>query len=174
MMLSSPALEKLLDELGSDEKISDVQKEWGQDVREKPLELTAMIGYLRGISLHENLALKFEGLKFAKFINEEKLTINIISLIRHTQSHTIGDEKGLKPVLPDKIIQEKVALIRNNTHNLWHLCCGHDIVHILAFALRKTIGSAGHIEPDHVERCLRLAYKQTYFMRTLLYAAIQN
>ena len=78
MLIKSAAFDKLLKERGSEEKIAAFPK----DIRETLLKLGQEIGKLRLLSLRNKLDLKFEGLKFGKFIDKEKLSINIDELIR--------------------------------------------------------------------------------------------
>ena len=78
MLIKSAAFDKLLKERGSEEKIAAFSK----DIRETLLKLGQEIGKLRLLSLRNKLDLKFEGLKFGKFIDKEKLSINIDELIR--------------------------------------------------------------------------------------------
>ena len=134
------------------------------------------IGYLRWISLRENLSLKFEDLKFEKFINREKLTINIAQLIKIAQSHTSNNRGSYKPPLKDDEIHVKIQQLSSNSHDPWHVCCGHDVINILSIGLCKAIGSnnSKEVKSDQLEMCLRLAYEQSYFSQTQLYLAIQN
>ena len=88
MIINSLALEKVLDEFGSAVKIKDLVNKCKKDIRSLLLACAMPIGYLRWISLRENLSLKFEDLKFEKFINKDDLTIDIMQLIRIVQSHT--------------------------------------------------------------------------------------
>ena len=58
----------------------------------------------------------------------------------------------------------------------WHVCCGHDLVHILAVGLQKAIGthSAQTASAELVEKWLRLAYEYAHFRKTQLYSSIQQ
>jgi Protein of unknown function (DUF4435) len=62
MLIKSPALEKVLRELGSEEKITN----FGKDVRKTLIDIGKTIGYLRWVSLKHSLSLKFEDLTFSK------------------------------------------------------------------------------------------------------------
>jgi len=70
MIINSPALEKVLVELGSTEKISKLEKTYKKDIRSLLLESAMPIGYLRWVSLREKLSLKFETLKLDRFIDK--------------------------------------------------------------------------------------------------------
>jgi hypothetical protein len=176
MMINSPALEKVLAELGSIEKIAKFEEKYQKNIRSLLIECAIPIGYLRWVSLREKLSLKFEALKFEKFIHKEILTIDTIQLIRIVQSHTTANIGPHKPSLKDDELHGRIQQLSSDSHDSWHVCCGHDVVSILSLGLRKAIGSNNSqgVETDHVEMCLRLAYEWSYFSQTQLYAAIQN
>jgi hypothetical protein len=173
LILNSLALEKVLSEFGSADKIQDLVDKRKKDIRSLLLACAMPIGYLRWISLRENLSLKFEGLKYEKFINKDVLTVDIVQLIRLVQSHTAGSSGSQKPLLKDSDLQDKMEQFSRDTHDPWHVCCGHDVVAILSLGLRKAIGSSKIAEPDLIEKCLRLAYEHAFFSQTQLYAAMQ-
>ncbi len=161
MMINSPALEKVIVELGSMDKISKFEETYKKDIRSLLVECTMPIGYLRWVSLRENLFLKFEGLRFERFIDKEKLTIDTIDLIRIVQSRTSDNRGSYKPPLKDDELHAKIQQLSSDSHDPWHVCCGHDVVTVLSFGLRKAIGSNNSkgVESDQIEMCLRLAYE---------------
>ncbi|NEP15226.1 MAG: hypothetical protein F6K14_34670 [Symploca sp. SIO2C1] len=65
---------------------------------------------------------------------------------------------------------------KSSSHDPWQVCCGHDLVEILSVSLRKTFGSnkAAEVEPNRLERNLRLAYEKAYFLKTHLYLKIRT
>ena len=163
----------MLSEFGSADKIKNLVDKRKKYIRSLLLACAMPIGYLRWISLREHLSLKFEDLKFEKFINKEDLTIDIMQLIRIVQSHTTGQKDSQKPLLKDSDLHDKIQQLSCDTHDLWHVCCGHDVVMILSLGLRKALGSSKIAEPDLIEKCLRLAYEHAFFSQIQLYAAIQ-
>jgi Protein of unknown function (DUF4435) len=171
MLIQSPALEKVLAEFGSEDKIARFVTTHGKDVRSFLLESVQSIGYLRWLSARENLSLKFEGMGFEKFVEKDTLKINILKLIRLVQGRSVAPTAQKRSL--DTDIHEKVKLLSNDSHDLWHVCCGHDITCILSFGLQKAIGSK-RMEPDMVEICLRLAYEYTYFRQTKLYISVKQ
>jgi Protein of unknown function (DUF4435) len=164
MLLNSPALEKLLAEFGSEEKIGNL----GRDVRSVLLETAMTVGYLRWISQIDELNLTFDGITFSKFINDQTLQIDEDKFIQEVKNKS--QAFGLKSAdLKQRLIDE-----RSCNHDLWQVCCGHDLVEILSLSLRKTIGSAkaSDVEPSNLERSLRLAYEEIYFHKTQIYLSI--
>jgi hypothetical protein len=173
MIVQSPAFEKVLAEFGSEKKIAKLVEKYGKNARSLLLDCAMPIGYLRWVSIRENLSLSFEELSFEKFIDKETLTINVLKLIRFVQSRSASGGKGQKQSLDD-VIHSKTKQLSSDTHDPWHVCCGHDVVCALSLGLRKVIGSAKVIEPDMLEICLRLAYEHSHFRNTQLYISIQR
>ncbi|MCZ8065714.1 MAG: DUF4435 domain-containing protein [Microcystis sp.] len=166
MLIKSAAFDKLLKERGSEEKIAAFSK----DIRETLLKLGQEIGKLRLLSLRNKLDLKFEGLKFGKFIDKEKLSINIDELIRSIKNHS------QKLSLDEQQIKQDLSVISDENHDPWQLCCGHDFISILASALCKVLGTwnANDLKKEDLERELRLAYELSYFYQTQIYQLMVN
>jgi len=166
MLIKSAAFDKLLKERGSEEKIAAFPK----DIRETLLKLGQEIGKLRLLSLRNKLDLKFEGLKFGKFIDKEKLSINIDELIISIKNHS------QKPSLDEQQIKQDLSVISDENHDPWQLCCGHDFISILAIALCKVLGTwnANDVKKEDWERELRLAYELSYFYQTQIYQLMVN
>jgi hypothetical protein len=167
MLLNSPALDKVMRELGSKEKISN----FGKDILTTLLEAGENIGYLRWTSLKFNFNLKFKKLSFSKFIDTKTLTIDISILIKVVKDHS------KKQKLPDKDIKSKLETLKKyDSHDLLQVCCGHDLIRILSIALCKTWGTQNNndVKPEKLEMNLRLAYEASYFQTTQLYKSIQE
>jgi hypothetical protein len=169
MMLKSPALEKLLSERGSEAKLDKFVIVKGKELREALLEEGLHLGYLRWVSLRYGHALRFEGLKYRAFTDLTTLTIDQSKLIKVVKNHS------QKLHLSDQELQQQIEAIRDETHNKWHVCCGHDLICLLLVGLHKAIGSYDwkEIEPEILERDLRLAYESAWFRDTRLYASIR-
>jgi Protein of unknown function (DUF4435) len=165
MLLDSPALDKLLAEFGSPEKIT----KFG-DVRAALVAAGMSIGYLRWISQCNRLSLTFNDIKFSKFINEQSLQIDELKLIQEVKN------KSQALALDNRELQQRLTNQKNDSHDPWQVCCGHDLVEILSLSLRKVIGTKKptDVESDSLERALRLAYEEAYFRKTQLYAAIEQ
>jgi len=164
MLLNSPALDKVITEFGSEDKIN----KFSPDIRIAILESGKPIGYLRWISQIRGLNLKFEGITFSSFIDKITLKIDQLEFIRevknNSQAHSLKNED----------LQQQINTKKLNEHDPWQICCGHDLVEILSLGLCKAIGSAkaSDVEPKSLERSLRLAYEETYFYNTQVYLYI--
>lgn len=171
LMLKSPVFDKILDEFGSEEKLSEQEA----DLRGVLLRLGQPLGYLLWISLREDLGLSFEGLEFRKFIDDRKLTLNEAEMLKTVKNRSSPQAKAKIPDLSQ--LQDKIQAYQQEEHDPWQVCCGHHLVAILALALQKAIGTnnAKDVDPKTVlDRELRLAYESPYFRETKLYAALQT
>ncbi len=166
MLLNSFALDKVIAEFGSEEKIN----KFGRDVRTALLEASMSLGYLRWISQRDGLNLTFNGITFSKFIDEQSLQINEFKLIQEVKN------KSQAFSLQNQKLQQRLTNQKSGNHDPWQVCCGHDLVEILSIGLRKAIGSikASDVEPDSLERNLRLAYEEAYFYKTQIYLDIRT
>lgn len=163
MLIDSPALDKVMAEFGSEEKIAKLQL----DVRTSLVEAGISIGYLRWISQSDGLNLTFSDLRFSKFIDEKTLQMNELDLIQEVKN------KSQAFSLNTEDLQRRIATENNKGFNHWQVCCGHDLVEILALGLRKAIGTMS-VDVDSLERSLRLAYEEVYFRKTQLWVNIHR
>jgi hypothetical protein len=164
MLLNSSALKKVIAEFGSEEKIVKL----GRDVRTVLLEAGMPIGYLLWISQLDELNLTFDGITFSKFIDDQTLQIDELKLIQEVKN------KSQAFALRSEDLKQRLTNQKSDNHDPWQVCCGHDLVEILSLGLRRTIGSAktSDVEPNSLERSLRLAYEETYFCKTQMYLSI--
>lgn len=166
MLLKSPALEKVLSEHGSEDKI----KGFAKDVRQTLLESANIIGYLRWASLKFDYCLRFEDLAFNKFVDKETLALNESDLMKTVKNNS------QKLGLDETEVKAKMDSLKTETQDMWYICCGHDMIAILSIALCKALGSCNskQVEPNVLEKDLRLAYESAHFRETKLYIAIQT
>lgn len=161
MLIKSPAFDKLLKEFASENKLNNL----GLDVKEVLLNLSYELGYLRWISQCDSLNLSFNDLDYNKFLDTKKFMIDCDKLIQKVIDKSQNNSISTQDLLT-KLNNKKC-----DTFDKDQICCGHDIIAILSFLLRKTIGSnnANQVKPDDLERSLRLAYEAIYFKKTKLY-----
>ena len=166
MLLKSPALDKVLLEHGSEDKI----KGFAKDIRQTLLESAKVIGYLRWASLKFDYCLKFERLAFNKFVDDRTLALNESKLLQTVKNNS------QKPRLDEPEIRANMDSLKTDTQDMWYICCGHDMISILSIALCKALGSCNskQVDPNVLEINLRLAYESAHFRLTKLYIAIQT
>lgn len=178
MLIQSPALEKVLNEFGSENKISTFVKKSGKGIRTLLLDCGQHSGYLLWLSLREGLAFDFDELDFTKFVDGNNLEVDILRLITHVKerSRQTHSSSSKQTNLSVNDIYNKMQQLQDDGHDLWHVCSGHDLTHILSIGLRKVLGThnAQEVKPEQIEIYLRLAYERAYFQKTRLYTSIQT
>ena len=151
LLIRSPALDRILVELGSSDKIAG----FGKSVRDALLVAALPIGCLRLHSWRFDLNLKFQGLRYARCIDQASLTLDVLCLIRDVKNRSQRYELRCQDVA------REIDTIQGSVDDLWLVCYGADMVEVLALALRRTLGTnnAQAVAPEVVRRCLRLAYQ---------------
>jgi len=169
-LVNSQALDKLLTEYGSAEKIARFESRIGKDIRTILIEAGRIIGCLRWVSLQQGLGLDFEGITFSDFTDQSSLTIDPAKLIRavknRSQKHSLNETETL----------EAVQNLMGQDHDALHICCGHDLTALLSAALRITLGSnnANDVKQEVIEKSLRLAFEASLLSTTRLYESIRG
>lgn len=163
LLIASPALDKVVGEFGSKEKVA------GKNVREILLSSGEWIGCLRLISLRRGLELTFEGLTYSDFINKKELTVDVPALVRSVKNKS--GKHGLDEVTT---VAEMGTVI--GRYDRWLVCCGHDLVELLCIGLRRAFGSCKAViaTSEVIGRSLRLAYEASHFAMTQLYRSIKT
>ena len=166
MLIKSPAFDKLIKELGSENKI----EQFNQDIREFLLSEGKKLGYLRWLSLKKDLCLKFEDLSFKKFVDTVSLKIDDKKLVTTVKNHSQKQE------LSELDILNSLEGLRDNAHDPWQVCCGHDLIGIISIGLTKAWGTKNthEVQLELLQRELRLAYEKSYFLNTQLYLSLQE
>jgi len=179
MLLKSPAFDKLLDERVSFDKLARFSKE-RPSVRDALLEMGQFLGFLRWVSLKDGHSLNFNDLDFTKIVIVK--TFALVSdekIIRVVKNNTIAksdpEQKSEKYTIDEQAILRSVQDLQAKSYDLWHICCGHDLICILSIGLRRVLASHNtrEVAPEILERELRLAYESSYFSQTDLYQAIR-
>lgn len=171
MLFSSPSLDELIREYGSQDKIRVFQSKYKSSLREEILNASIPIGCLRYISANQQLNLRFEGLSFKKFTSDRKrISINQKRLVKtvcdNSQRHDI-DKKTLLSNLCNEIEKNSDAL---------QVCCGHDLISFLSISLKCLFGSnnSNEVCVGILEIGLRLGFQLAYFKTTILFERITN
>ena len=139
-------------ELGSRKKIA----KFGRGVRETLLAAAMPIGCLRLHSLRAGLNLRFQDFKYATCLDAQSLTIHIRSLVRKMAN------RSQRSHLPCQDVVREIVVIQASMDDHWLICYGADMVEVLAYGLRGTLGtnSARAVKPQVVRRSLRLAFRR--------------
>ncbi len=152
LLIRSSALDRVLSEWGSVEKITT----FGKEIRETLVTSVVWIGCLRLYSYRNRLNLKLQGIRYKKFIGRELLEIDIDSFIQEVLNHN----HSWCPELSRANIVKELESIRRSLDNNWLICYGKDMVEVLAFGLRGVIGTnrAIDVSTEKIKSGLRLSF----------------
>ncbi len=167
MLLTSQALDRVVGERGSREKIEAFAQSHGPVIASAILRLAEAIGKLRFVSFRDELNLRFKGMRFSRFVDRSCGAISssdlLTEVIRRTEGHV--DRAGIESSLIETAF---------GPFDSRDLCNGHDCIEILGQLLQRLLGSnqSGTVTKSVLERELRLAYTTADFHRTKLYRAL--
>jgi len=170
MMAASPAFQKLLDVFAVPSRVDGFEERCGYAMATLIARNAMSIGYLRWFSLRNSLQFEFEGLSFSKFLSRSDLQIDVPALIREVKN------RSQKHDLDDSVLHSGIESLRDVGHDPWQVSCGHDILEMLSYALRRTIAARkeSEVKRETLERSLLLAYEAAYFRDTQLHNSIRD
>jgi hypothetical protein len=170
ILISSSALERVINEFASERKSAEFSRSHAKDMRQILLEASMSVGYFRWANDRENLSLKFRELRFDDFaIVKTRVEIDTNKLLRALKLNSTGC------LVTEAELQRKLDDLRRISQDPWQICNGHDAVRFLAMILGK-IGRGRNpiiMEPDTLEKILRLAFERADFEKTKLFSAIR-
>lgn len=190
MVLRSPALARLLDGYGSEEKLQALRRR-GQSAEQLLVAAGVQIGLLRWLNERERrasaddaddeqaltrdgtrLRLDFNRLDFAKWTDKSTLVVDEQRLIRAIASHS-------RQALHEDRVTHALAALRARAsveeYDDWDLCCGHDLIELLKLGLRKLFGTCSTSRVDGLERVLlQSVYHEAEFMQSSLWATLKQ
>lgn len=88
MLLHSPALDKILNEFGSEEKIQQFEAKEEVNVRTALLNRAGEVGFLRLLSYRDQLGLDFHELVFSRFVDAASLSLDVRRLVETVRNHS--------------------------------------------------------------------------------------
>ena len=166
MLIRSNALEKVLVEFGSRTKLGKLSA----DVREILIEAARPIGCFRIYSRDAGLGLKFDAIRYSKFIDLRSLKLD-----RHALIHEVK-RRSQRGGLDCGTMLEEVRSSEGGLAGTWGLCCGDDLVWILGLGLRRLFGTNAGRRVSHeiLTQSLRLAYGDSDFEGTGVYKELHE
>jgi Protein of unknown function (DUF4435) len=169
MLIRSPALDHLLREFGSEQKIEAFRLRTKRDIRFTLLRAATPLAYLRWYSLKLNLALRFEDLQLSQFIDRDTLDVDFPRMITAVKNHSQRQD------LDSENLEEGVLALQDANHDVWQLCNGQDLLGVLSIGLRSALGSrrAVTVGIEELMRSLRLAFSEADFVASTQYHHIR-
>lgn len=168
MIFKSKALDKVLAELASVEKLEQFRQKGG-DIRDYLLSVAAPIGSLRLFSTRAGANLTFDGMSFA-FVDNTNLHFTLGELVREVLN------RSKRPHSQTDMLVKEIEKVRAAAPDLWDLCVAEDVLQMLARALCKMIGSQkpSKISWRELQTYLRLAYESDFFRLSSLCSNIKK
>ena len=166
MLVSSPALDRVLTEFGSRNKL----KTFEENVLEALFERALPVGYLRLHSLREKLNLQFRGLNYSAWISRSSFVANTTELIRRVKNLSHRHD------LSSPGLANAIAELHKSHYDPCEICNGTDVIEILSIGLRGVLGSksAGEVGAESLKSFLRLAYSEQHFRSSSLKKDIEK
>lgn len=171
MLVHSKGYEAILLEYADEKKCRRLEMKTGKSIQQMILENTAQVGYLRWYALQLNLGLKFSHLNFAAFIIADKDHFEIDSY-KMVEEILAGSKK--QKIIDKQVLLRELKKLQKEEHNLWQICCGHDLIEVFSIGLIEIFGdyNAKNLTSGQLEGSFRLAYQINYFQKTELYKKI--
>lgn len=160
LLIRSSALDRVLVELVSRDKIS----QFGGNIRGVLVKAAIWIACLRLHSKRAGLSLRFKGIKYKECIIDESLSVNLEVLVQE-----VINRSQLHRLSRMDIVTE-LRSIHGSIIDPWLICYGKDMIGILSFGLRKTLGgnNAKDVTPEIINRGLRLSFDWDDMNRSVL------
>jgi len=137
------------------------------------IKLGLPIGMLRYVSIKYNYYLNFSNLDFTKFTDPSSLKLDIDNMVSMVISNTKSSSQRLrKQEIRAKLDKELVRQV-----DKLQICCGHDLVEILALLFIEKLGpmDRGFIPKGfHIAQILSATYEPTEFKKTKLFHGLEQ
>ena len=165
-MLCSPALGRVMVELGSQRKLEAFE----DDILAALMNMALPLAHLRLISMKRNLNLRFEGLNYSAWIDSASFKGCTKRMIEEVKN------RSNRPDLRSELLENAILEMTHADHDPRELCNGNDLIEILSIGLRGKLGNrkASEVSGTVLKRFLRLAFTEEDFRRSKLKRAIQS
>ena len=166
MLICSPALGRVLIELGSQSKLDN----FDEPVLDAILRRGLPLGCLRLHSKRAKLDLRFDDLNYNDWIDRSTFQWSTSRLVEVVKNHS--QRQDLSSVELESAIEE----LLDDQYNPRELCNGTDLVEILSIGLRGKLGNEDRstANANALRRSLRLAYSEQDFSSSKLEASIRT
>jgi len=170
MMLRGAALDRIISQFTSRDKLSSWCDSYGRDVRQHLLVHSASVGFLLWHSNKNGLGLSFDNLEAKEYFDRKSLVVDVAKLVKHVKN------KSSRHDLPDDELIEGIYERQTLREDLWQIVRGHDVIDVLGYAFRYAWGTctAHDVSLEVLEQSLRLAFPAEEFANTALFRRIRE
>jgi 5S rRNA maturation endonuclease (ribonuclease M5) len=177
MTIASPAWNEVVNYHSQKTKLSKFQKKYSKSLRDYIIEMSRSIACVRFLNSQKKLGLVFKTLSkdkyifidYSKFIDNDKFCVEFEKLLEIVENKS-QKQNFFKnnPTLYKELIE-----IYKKDYNLLYFCNGHDVINILALALKKEVGNI-NISGQELEAFFIVAYRFEDFEKTILYKDLKK
>ena len=169
VLFESRALNKLLAERASSPKVTTFETTAGKNLREALLERANVVGCIRWANDRQGWSFDFDKLELPRYIDQSSLQLDFERVVVTLFANSARD-------VPVDALRDEAQRLLGHSHDLRHICCGHDLIELLGVGLRRTLGSSTAYETKRafLERELRLSFDRECFENTMLYTSIRS
>ncbi len=155
MLLCSQALDRILVEFGSQDKIDD----FGENVLDALISRALPAGYLRLHSARNSLNLRFDGMAYSAWVDRASFEARTDRLINEAKN------RSQRQNLSSNALETAIRQLENAGFHPREVCNGADLIEILSIGLRSKLGnkSPSEVRADILRRSLRLTYTEQEF-----------
>ena len=155
MLLCSQALDRILVEFGSQDKIDD----FGENVLDALISRALPAGYLRLHSARNSLNLRFDGMAYSAWIDRASFDARTDRLINEAKS------RSQRQNLSSNALETAIRQLETAGFHPREVCNGADLIEILSIGLRSKLGnrSPPAVNAKTLRQSLRLAYTEQEF-----------
>lgn len=166
MLICSSALDRVLIELGSQDKLDKFE----ENVLDALIDRALPIGYLRLHSWKNALNLQFEGINYSAWIDRRTFQVSIARLINEVKNNS--QRQGI----PSDLLENSIRELEDSRHDPREICNGTDLTEILSIGLKRRLGNGNDstVNAAVLRQSLRLAYSDQDFWASPLREAISN
>lgn len=172
MMFSSNAFQKVLRQKSSSHKVR-VYPSGVRGIKREILKLARPIGCLRFYSQFKGKPYSFNEMDIEKFIDRNDMSFSGNKFISHLRGISPNNNSMPNHILNNALAEtKKVSVLRDP----YRLCCGHDLIEIMAIGLKSLWGShsSREISGQVLEELFMLAYSHQMFRETDLFRKMSD
>lgn len=168
VMVSSPALDRVLIEYGDEELLIKFSSRHGT-VRDCVFRAAAWLGVLRIISEQRGLGLHFDALDLSRIVDERTLQVSVPRLIAELQNCS-----GVGVIAPE--IQDAAVTFHSGLADLRMCCAGHDVIGLVGIGLQRAFGSRlpMEVKRERMEAAFRLAFENADLRTTKIWTDVED
>jgi hypothetical protein len=172
MTIASKSWDEVINYHTIKNKLLKFQKQYSKLLRDYIIEMSSSIACFRFLESQKKLGLVFKTLSndkyifldYSKFIDKDKFCINHKNLLK-----TIENKSQKQNFFKNNLdLLKELAEISTKKYDLLNFCNGHDVINILALALKKEVGNV-NISGQELEAFFIVAYRLEDFEHTRLY-----